>query len=143
MRGRSVKLPFVIAGVHGGLAKAEGIADIRETGMVLEFEVVDWRVSPSPRTKAEEARLVAPEIRSAELKVGWFRTRLVIEATSLSVMSDIPGSKRGRVTLRIPRKEREAARKAEALLAAGLAREELEGLREELGRGRDESGHGA
>lgn len=136
MRGRSVRLSFTLPESYGGLAKAEGIAEVDESGIFLEFEVEDGFFGVL-RSGVKEARLEVAQIRSAEVTEGWFRTQLVIEATTLSATGDIPGSKQGRVELAIPRKQRAAARQAESLLAAGLAREELEGLRRDLGRGYD------
>lgn len=137
MSSQSVRFSFSIPEAYGGFADTRGIAEVSETGTSLEFEVEDGLFGVF-RSGAKEVKLSAAQLRSAEIKAGWFRTRLVLEATTLGATSDIPGSKQGRVTLRIPRKEREAARRAESLLAAGLAREEFEGIRRELGERRGE-----
>lgn len=137
MRGQTVRFSFSIPEVYGGFAKTEGIAQVRESGVYLEFEVEDGVLGVF-RSGAKEAKLAAAQIRSAELRVGWFRTRLILETNTLGAVGNVPGAKQGRLVLRIPRREREAAGRAESLLGAGLAREEVEGLRRELdGRGHE------
>lgn len=126
-----VRLSFSIPDAYGGLAKTEGIAEVTESGVYLEFEVEDGFIGAF-KSGAKEAKLSASQIRSAELRAGWFRTRLILEAKTLGAMGDIPGSKQGRVILKLPRREREAAGRAVSVLEASLAREELEGLSREL-----------
>lgn len=129
--GRSVKLTFKLPYVDhrpvGPPSMGAGVDEISESGIVLRFGFQTEDLAGAFRSKgAKEARLELSEICSVKLKTGWFNTRLTIEATSRSATNRIPGMEQSRVVLKVPRWEREAARQAESLLAASLAREEVE-----------------
>lgn len=121
------KLPYVDMGVVGPPSMGAGIAEISEWGVVLRFVYQTEDLARAFRSGgALESRLGVGEIRSVQLKEGWFTDRLIVEATSSSATDGIPGSDRGRVVLKVPRSEREAARRAQSLLGASLASGEAE-----------------
>lgn len=117
-------LPYVDMRYVGPPSLGGGVAEVSESGVVLRFEFQTDQLAGAFGAEGSraEARLSLPEIRSAKLKAGWFGGRFVIEARSPSATEGIPGGEQGRVVLKVPRREREAARRAEALLAAGLRR---------------------
>jgi hypothetical protein len=77
--------------------------------LVLEFQVQDnligW-LRGSPKT----IRLPLSELESVELQKSWFRSSdLVITAKSMLSVAAVPGSRQGRIKLRIDKKDVPAA----------------------------------
>jgi hypothetical protein len=111
--------------------EVSGIAKVSAFELVLEYEA--WQIG-LPRSGVKEVRIPITELESVSLKDGWLKTELLVKARSLSTLNGVPGSSRGQVPLRVPRKEREAARQAFAMLKLNLAEAEIERLREESDR---------
>jgi hypothetical protein len=104
-----VSVPFTIPNLYGCLGDCHGMLRADGTCLVLEFQVQDnilgW-FRGSPQT----VRLPLSELESVELKKSWFRSSdLVITAKSLLSVAAVPGSRQGRITLRIDRKDLPAA----------------------------------
>jgi hypothetical protein len=137
MMPRSVTVPFSIPDLYGGFGEADGMAEVGEDALVLRFQVKDSWVRLL-KSGVKEVRVPLEEIASADLKSGPFRTILTVVTNDFAAASSVPGSKHGRIKLRIAREGREAAKEAESLLKLRLAQKELEGFRKELGRGGQE-----
>lgn len=127
MSGRSVRFSFNLPYIDrpvGPPSMGAGVAEIDQSGVSLRFEFQTEDLdSAFGSGETKETRLGLSQIRSVKLKAGLLSNRLVIEAKNPSVTEEIPSSYQGRVILKVPRWEREAAKKAESLLAASLARE--------------------
>ena len=125
-----ISLPFWIP---DGLGVTDGIAKVCETKLVLEFEVrgglVGWI-----RLGVKEVAIPFDEIESVSLRTGVFKSTLIITTKSLSPASDVPGGRRGQISLCVAREDKKKAKEVESLLAFGLARRELHGLRSRLGQ---------
>lgn len=118
------KLPPVGGMYVGPSPLGAGVVEVvGGSGVALKFEyqTVDFGGAFGPGG-AGEVRLGLPEVRSAKLEAGLFGGRFVVETTDPSVADGIPGGERGRLVLKVPRRERGAARRAESILAAGLRR---------------------
>jgi len=98
-----------------------GVAEIRESGVRLEFAYQTGFDSGNDTGGPWDTGLDVYDIRSVRLKRGLLGYRLVIEAEDPSVTQTIPASHQGTVILQIPRAQAEAAKRAESLLARGLA----------------------
>jgi hypothetical protein len=102
-------VPFTIPTLLGGLAECHGILRGEGSCLVLEFQTQDnlfgwFRSSP------KIVRLPLDQIDAIELQTGWLKaTNLVIKAKSLSAVAPVPGSRQGRIELRIAKKDRPAA----------------------------------
>ena len=99
-------VPFTIPRLYGCLAECHGLLRGEANDLVLEFQVQDnffgW-IRGSPQT----VRLPLSELESVELRKAWFRdSNLVIAAKSLSAVAAVPGSRQGRIELRIAKKDR-------------------------------------
>jgi hypothetical protein len=132
----SVRVPFSIPEVYGGLAQAYGMATVDETGLALEFEVKDGLIG-ALSSGVKEVRIPLAEIAAVVARTGPFGGKLVVETRSLAPASRVPKSKGGRIELKVARSSREAAKEAESLLSVALSRREIDDLRRDLGRKRD------
>ena len=102
-------VPFTIPKLFGCLAECHGMLRGEGSSLVLEFQVQDnlfgwFRGSP------KIVRLPLDQLESIEMQAGWFRaSNLVIRAKSLAAVAPVPGSRQGRIELRIAKKDRKAA----------------------------------
>ena len=128
---RSVFVPFSLQEVYGGFGEGEGVARADETGVTLEFELRDGVVG-FLKSGVREVRVSLDEMSSVEVKTGPFGGQLTIATRTLGASSRVPGSKPGRVRLRVPRAGRQASREAAALLNTASADLEIEAFRREL-----------
>ena len=104
-----ISVPFTIPHLYGCLAECHGLLRGEGNHLVLEFQVQDnifgW-IRGSPKV----VRLPLSELESVELRRGWFRdSNLVIAAKSLASVAALPGSRQGRIELRIAKKDKPAA----------------------------------
>ena len=102
-------VPFTIPNLLGCLAECHGMLRGEGACLVMEFQVQDnmfgWL-----RSSPKIVRLPLDQLESIELKSGWFSaTNLVIQAKSLNAVAPVPGSRQGRIELRIAKKDRKAA----------------------------------
>ena len=119
MVGRSsVKLTFKLAAIGrpvGPLSTGAGVVEISESGMILRFAYQTEDLAGAFRSgSTQEVRLGGP-LRFAQLKLksGCLSNRLIVDVARQSATNKIPGIEQGRMILKIPLCEREAARQAE------------------------------
>lgn len=102
-------VPFTIPKLCWGMAECQGILRGEGNCLLFEYQVQDnfagwFRGSP------KIVRLPLAELESVELRKGWFRaTDLVITAKSMAAVAAVPGSRQGRIELRIAKKDIKAA----------------------------------
>lgn len=103
-------IPFEIPNVNHGFQVAKGLLKLREEGIELEFETKDailGVISSGVQTKI----LRYEDLDSIRFKKGWFSGRVILEATSMRVFEDLPGSEQATCELKVKRKHREEAEK--------------------------------
>jgi hypothetical protein len=121
-----MSLPFWIP---RGLSVVDGIARVYESDLVLEFEVRESLF----RIGSREVVLPFEEIESVALRRrGFLRNALLFSTRRLHPASSIPGSRAGQFELYVTSEHKNKAREVESLLAYGLARRDLSGMREAL-----------
>lgn len=121
-----VSLPFWIP---QGLGVVDGIASVRESELVLEFEVREGLF----RIVTREVVLPFEEIESVVFKrKGLLRNVLLFSTRRLHPASRVPGSRAGQFGLYVTSEHKNKAREVESLLAYGLARRDLSGMRDAL-----------
>lgn len=121
-----MSLPFWIP---RGLGVVDGIARVYESDLVLEFEVRESLF----RIGTREVVLPFEEIESVALRRrGFLRNALLFSTRRLHPASSIPGSRAGQFELYVTSEHKNKAREVESLLAYGLARRDLSGMREAL-----------
>jgi hypothetical protein len=102
----------------GQFTKCEGLIQLEGDRLRLEYERRDnlfgiWK------SGVKEIFIPVSALVSAKLSCGWFGcTRIVLQASSLEAVRDVPGMSQGRVELKIPHGDREAAR----VLVEGLCK---------------------
>src|SRR5258705_724325 len=101
-----ISVPFTIPHLYGCLAECHGLLRGDGNHLVLEFQVQD-NIFGLIRGSPKIVRLPLTELESVELRKGWFRdSNLVIAAKSLASVAALPGSRQGRVELRIATKSK-------------------------------------
>jgi hypothetical protein len=105
-------VPFTIE-VFGGLGKCEGLLRDEGEHVTLEFQTSDT-VAGILKTGIRQVRIPLPELVSVTLTKGWFGAswlgvKIVLQATRLETLQDVPGMSQGRVELSVARKDRDAA----------------------------------
>ena len=121
-----MSLPFWIP---RGLSVVDGIARVYESELVLEFEVRESLF----RIGTREVVIPFEEIESVALRRrGFLRNVLLFSTRRLHPASSIPGSRAGQFELYVTSEHKNKAREVESLLAYGLARRDLSGMREAL-----------
>jgi hypothetical protein len=120
-----ISLPFWIP---QGMGVVDGIARVCETELVVEFEI--WESMFSKGTR--EIAIPFEEIESVAFKKRLLKSTLLFVTRRLHPASSIPGSRAGQFMLHVSREHTNKAREVESLLAYGLARRDLSGMRDSL-----------
>jgi len=107
-------VPFTMS-VYGGLAECHGLVRPDGDSLVLEFQVQDGCCG-FLRGRAKSVRIPLADLESVELRGGWFTRMLVIQARSLLSVAVVPGSRQGRVEMKIAKPDVPAAER----LVAGV-----------------------
>jgi len=84
------------------------------------------------RMGTREVAIPFEEIESVTFKRGLLKSTLLFVTRRLHPASSIPGSRAGQFMLHVPREHMNKARGVESLLAYGLARRDLSGMRASL-----------
>jgi hypothetical protein len=100
-------VPFTMS-VYGGFAECHGLIRPESDSLCLEYQVQDGCCGYF-RGKAKTVRIPLADLESVELRGRWFKRTLVIQARSLLSVAGMPGSRQGRVELRIARADLPAA----------------------------------
>lgn len=101
-------LPFTITEINGGFSEAEGLMHLEEQTLTLEFEVKDAIIG-AITSDVQVVKLPLASLDTAEYRTNIFSTKIHLRAMRLQTFADVPGHKRGELTLHIPRKNKEAA----------------------------------
>ena len=86
-----------------------GLLRLERDTLVLEYR------SGFFRSKVKENVIPLKDVRSLQVKCGWFSTRLIVRTSSLKTLEGIPRSEQGQVSLSLARRDLETA---ERILAA-------------------------
>ncbi len=108
-------VPFTINELYGGLGECHGLLRDEGENLCFEFQTQD-SLAGLIKSRVREVRIPVKELVSVTLTKGWLGTSwmgvtIVIQATKLDTLKDIPRSSQGRVELSIARKDRDAAEK--------------------------------
>lgn len=108
------------------VTRLDGLVGMEEDDVVLQYRVNTWqwmKTGAREHTVSEvrEVRLPLRSIRRAELRRGWFRTRLVLFPADLRGFADVPGFSGAELALRIPRAERTGAEQLVNSIELGLS----------------------
>jgi hypothetical protein len=118
-------VPFELGALYGNFASGHGLLRIEDNQLCLEFQVRDNLVGIW-KSSVRQVRIPRADLASVTLECGWFGfcNSLVIQVTRMEAVQDVPGMSKGRVILKIARKDRAAAeRLITALEISSLADE--------------------
>lgn len=100
--------PFEIPNVNHGFQEVKGLLKLRDEGIELEFETKDAFLGLIS-SGVQSVTLFYKDLASIRFEKGWFSGKIILEATSMSIFEDIPGSEQGTCTLKIKRKHKKEA----------------------------------
>lgn len=108
------------------VTQVDGLVGMEEDDLVLQYRVNTWRSTNKGTrehtvSEVREVRLPLRSIRRAELRRGWFRTRVVLFPADLRGFADVPGFSGTELALRIPRAERGGAEQLVNSIELGLS----------------------
>lgn len=120
-------LHFTSEKAYGGLVTLQGIMNVDEHKMSLEFQSKDNLLRV---IKFKERRLEMPysQIQRVSLKQTWFSTRFLIQVNSLQLLEQFPGAKNGTITLTVEKKNRQLAKEIESYVNLRLSEIRLASL---------------
>ncbi|HKL17364.1 MAG TPA: hypothetical protein VJ905_00275 [Halalkalibaculum sp.] len=101
-------VPFIIPEINSGFQQAEGLLKLAKEQLELEFEVKD-AILGLIKSGVKEAVIPFSELKSIEIKKGWFSTKIILEGTSMKTFNELPGSELATCTLKVKRKHRDDA----------------------------------
>ena len=102
-------LPFSISDLYWGMACAYGIVHLDETGIELEYEVLD-EVFGTVKSAAKQVRVPLRNIVSIEFIKGIFSDRVEIQTNRLDISKEVPNSKQACFQLGTKRADADRAR---------------------------------
>lgn len=103
-------VPFEIPDLNHGLQVAKGLFRLDKNGIELEFEIQDG-ILGIIKSGVRTVHLNYADLESISYKKGWFSAKIVLEATSMRIFEDLPGSEQATSTLKVKKKDREEAEK--------------------------------
>jgi hypothetical protein len=89
---------------------AKGLFRLEKDGVGLAFEIEDGIVG-IVKSGVKTVHLNYADLESITYKKGWFSARIVLEASSMRVFEDLPGSEQGTCKLKVKKKDRKEAEK--------------------------------
>lgn len=106
------EVPFTVD-LYGGFGKCHGLLKDDGDHLVLEYQIEDT-IASVLKSKVTSVRIPTDKLLSVELTKGWFGarwlgTKIVIQATSLDAVKDVPGMNNGRLDLSIAPRDVENA----------------------------------
>jgi hypothetical protein len=115
-------VPFTLE-VFGGLGKCDGLLRDEGEAVSLEFQMMD-NLAGIIKTGVRTVRIPVKDLMSVTLVKGWLGTswlgvKIVLQASNMEVLKDVPNMSQGRVELSISRKDRNLAEQ----FVAGLYQE--------------------
>ncbi len=101
-------VPFLIPGIHAGLADVEGVVRLESGELVLDFRTVDGVVGML-KSRVSEVHIPLRHVEALEYKRGIFRGRIRLRVRRLELLASVPGSDGAEVVLRCKRRHKLSA----------------------------------
>jgi hypothetical protein len=111
-------IPFKLHDPDAMLTETEGLIQLYDDGLLLQFETRDALIGHFKRTS--EVHLPLEEISSVDFRNRWYGTSLTVQVRDLTLLQDVRGSKLGRLRLKFKRRYRDAAAEMAAMLEDNL-----------------------
>lgn len=120
-------VPFEISDINHGLQVAKGLLKADKDGIELEFEIRD-AILGIINSGVKTVRISYGDLESIRFEKGWFRAKIILEATSMRVFEEIPGTEQGTCTLKVKRGDREEAQTVISKARVALSEHKLNEL---------------
>lgn len=104
----NLTVPFEITNITHGFQKASGLLSWDQDRLLLEYEIEDAFVGLF-KTEVKEASISISDLLNVTFNKNIFSAKLIIEAKSLKVLQEIPGTEQARCELKIKRNDRDKA----------------------------------
>lgn len=101
-------VPFYITGVNHGFQEVQGLLQLNNEGLELEFEVQDSFVGMI-KSGITTQTFPFSALEEITFKKGWFSSRIILEGASMKVFEDMPGAELAECNLKIKRKDQKEA----------------------------------
>jgi hypothetical protein len=118
-------VPFEIPNVNHGFQVAKGILKLRSDGIELEFETKD-AILGVISSGVQSVQLSYSELESIRFDKGWFSAKIILEAISMRVLEDIPGTEQATCMLKVNRKHKDEAQKVISTARMQLSEHKLD-----------------
>jgi len=113
---------FYIDDVYGSFAEANGVIEITDDTLVVEYEVQD-SIFGALKSKVQEKVVPLSDIVGVRLQRGMWNSKLTLQGRRLSTFSDMPMATGGEVTLTFRRENRATVEKLAKELTEKCERE--------------------
>ena len=123
----SQSVPFEIADINHGFQLAKGILKIRKDHLELEFEVQD-AILGVISSGVQTVSILFDDLEDIRYEKGWFGAKIILKATSMKALEDLPGSEQATAELKIKRKNRKEAESVVSSARVALSEHKLDGL---------------
>lgn len=123
----SRSVPFEIDNINHGFQVAKGLLKLQDKELELEFEVQD-AILGVINSGVRSVHLSFDDLESVQFKKGWFRAKIVLEAKSMRVFEDLPGSEQATCTLKVKRRDRKEAEQVTSTARMQLSEHKLDQL---------------
>lgn len=118
-------VPFEIPNVNYGFQVAKGILKLSSDGLELEFEKKDAFLGLFS-SGVKSVKLSYDELESIRIDKGWLSAKIILEATSMRVFEDLPGTEQAICILKVNRKDKDEAQKVISTARMHLSEYKLE-----------------
>ena len=126
MHGKK-SVPFEIPEISHGFQEGKGLMRVSPEGIELEFEVTDAIVGIMS-SGIKHVTLNYSDLDSIEYRKGWFSDRILLEATSMKALEELPGSDVASCKLKVKRKHRDDAQSLVSIARLNLSEYKLDQL---------------
>jgi hypothetical protein len=113
-------LPFALPDTYEGLIETQGVAQLSEQALMLEFQLQDGLLGIL-KSEMKFAAIPYQAMATVRLHKGWTRTTILIQMHHPQTLRDVPKQKNGQLELRLARKTTAIAEEWVAFLKLKIA----------------------
>ena len=120
MYSTNLRLHFTTDEAYSGLAEVQGIMRVEKSRLVLEYQVKDGLIGVF-KSSPKELRIPFEELSEVKYKLNWFVSRFRLHINSMKILGEFPVGKDGIISLKIKRKQKQAAKDLESYINLRLS----------------------
>ncbi|MFP4543822.1 MAG: hypothetical protein ACOC2K_00305 [Bacteroidota bacterium] len=119
-----ISLQFKMKEVYHGLAECDGMLHCGEDYLIIEYQTKDGLVGMI-KSGVKTLKIPFSKVLSAKVIKKWFTLTMVINTSSLSIVSALPGSDGGRIELKLNRQDYGSASEMISFINLGISEARL------------------